>query len=181
MAERISETLQKKLSDRLSFYDDLGIQLFYRDRGATAVWHSEPKLEQAVMAHFSTPELQKEQTLPKPAGKPVVQKLAPPMSAVSPKIALPVTAGPSLFEAVDKIADDTLLKVREDLGECTRCKLHSTRHKIVFGDGGPRGHLVLSGKGRGAVEAGQGLRFVGGAGKVWTRRFEALGCRGKDG
>jgi hypothetical protein len=32
MAERISETLQKKLSGRLGFYEDLGIRLFYRDR-----------------------------------------------------------------------------------------------------------------------------------------------------
>ncbi len=95
MAERISETLQKKLSDRLSFYDDLGIQLFYRDRGATAVWHSEPQLEQAVMAHFSTPELQKEQTLTKPAGKPVLRATAPVATPLSPKIAsLPVAAGP---------------------------------------------------------------------------------------
>src|SRR5881392_3177166 len=173
MAERISETLQKKLSDRLSFYDDLGIQLFYRDRGATAVWHSEPQLEQAVMAHFSTPELQKEQTLTKPAGKPVLRATAPVATPLSPKIAsLPVAAGPSLFEAVDKIADDTLVKVREDLGECTRCKLHSTRHKIVFGDGNPKAQLVFVGEGPGADEDAQGLPFVGRAGKLLTQMID---------
>ena len=32
MADRISETLQQKISARLSFYEDIGIDLFYRDR-----------------------------------------------------------------------------------------------------------------------------------------------------
>src|SRR5207302_7369507 len=175
-----SETLQKKLSDRLNFYDDLGIQLFYRDRGAVAVPDSEPRAKPVAIAHFSTPELQKEQTLPKPAGKLVVQKLAPPMSAVSPKIALPVTAGPSLFEAAGKIVDDTLVKVREDLGECTRCKLHSTRHKIAFGDGNPKAQVVSVGEGPGADEDAQGLPFVGRAGKLLTQMIEAMGLQRKD-
>jgi len=159
MAERISETLQKKLSDRLSFYDDLGIQLFYRDRGAVAVSDTELQLEPHAVARLSTSELQKEVTLSKPAGKPVLRATAPVAAPVSPKIAsLPVAAGPSLFEAVDKIADDTLLKVREDLGECARCKLHSTRHKIVFGDGNPKARLVFVGEGPGADEDALGLQ-----------------------
>jgi len=181
MAERISETLQKKLSDRLNFYDDLGIQLLYRDRGATAVPHTEQQVEPAVMARFSTPKLQKEETLPKPAGKPALRVTAPVAAPVSSKIAsLPVVAGPSLFEAVDKIANDTLLKVREDLGECTRCKLHSTRHKIVFGDGNPKAQLVFVGEGPGADEDAQGLPFVGRAGKLLTQMIEAMGLQRKD-
>ncbi len=98
-----------------------------------------------------------------------------------PKIAsLPVVAGPSLFEAVEKIAGDTLLKVREDLGECTRCKLHSTRHKIVFGDGNPHAELVFVGEGPGADEDAQGLPFVGRAGKLLTQMIEAMGLQRKD-
>jgi DNA polymerase len=181
MAERISETLQKKLTDRLSFYDDLGIQLFYRDRGAAAAPDSERGLEPSSAARFSTPELQKEETLPKPAARPILQKAAPAMTPVTPKIpSLPVAAGPSLFEAVDRIADDTLLKVREDLGECTRCKLHSTRHKIVFGDGNPKAQLVFVGEGPGADEDAQGLPFVGRAGKLLTQMIEAMGLQRKD-
>jgi uracil-DNA glycosylase len=181
MAERISETLQKKLSDRLSFYDDLGIRLFYRDRGAVAVADTKSQLESPAIAHFSTPGLQKEETLPKPAGKPVLRVPAPIAAPVSPKIpTLPVAAGPSLFEAVDKIANDTLLKVREDLGECTRCKLHSTRHKIVFGDGNPKAQLVFVGEGPGADEDAQGLPFVGRAGKLLTQMIEAMGLQRKD-
>jgi uracil-DNA glycosylase family 4 len=181
MAERISETLQKKLSGRLGFYEDLGIRLFYRDRIAGVAPHVERRLETPATAHFSTLELQKEETLPKPAGKPALQKTAPVVAPVSPKIAsLPVVAGPSLFESVEKIADDTLLKIREDLGECTRCKLHGTRHKIVFGDGNPKAELVFVGEGPGADEDAQGLPFVGRAGKLLTQMIEAMGLQRKD-
>jgi uracil-DNA glycosylase family 4 len=179
MAERIPETLQKKLKDRLGFYEDIGIHLFYRERGTVAV--SDSELEPPATAHFSTIDLQKEATLPKPTGKPALQKAAPDVTPVSPKIPpLPVVAGPSLFEAVDKIVDDTLLKVREDLGECTRCKLHSTRHKIVFGDGNPKAELVFVGEGPGADEDAQGLPFVGRAGKLLTQMIEAMGLQRKD-
>jgi uracil-DNA glycosylase len=181
MAERISETLQKKISDRLGFYDDLGIHLFYRDRGATALLGSEQRLAPPAMAHFSTPNIQKEETLPKPAGKPTLRVTMPVVTPVSPKIPpLPVATGPSLFESVDRIVGDTLLKVREDLGECTRCKLHSTRHKIVFGDGNPKAELVFVGEGPGADEDAQGLPFVGRAGKLLTQMIEAMGLQRKD-
>jgi uracil-DNA glycosylase len=179
MAERISETLQRKISERLGFYEDLGIQLFYRDRGAVTV--SERQLESPVPTRSSPPNVQKEQILPKPAAKPAFQKNAQAVSSGSPKSAsLPVVAGPSLFEAADKIADDTLLKVREDLGECTRCKLHSTRHTIVFGDGNSKAELVFVGEGPGADEDAQGLPFVGRAGKLLTQMIEAMGLQRRD-
>jgi len=95
MAERISETLQKKLSGRLGFYEDLGIRLFYRDRIAGVAPDVERRMETPLTAHFSTPDIQKEVTLPKPAGKPALQKTAPVVAPVSPRIAsLPVIAGP---------------------------------------------------------------------------------------
>jgi uracil-DNA glycosylase len=181
MTERISETLQKKLSERLRFYEDLGIQLFYRDRGAVVASSSEHQLQQPAIAGFSTPNIQKEEPLPKPAGKSPLRVSTPVVTPVSPKLpSLPVAAGPSLFEVVDKIADDTLLKVREDLGECTRCKLHSTRHTIVFGDGNPKAELVFVGEGPGADEDTQGLPFVGRAGKLLTQMIEAMGLQRKD-
>jgi len=181
MAERITETLQKKLSGRLGFYEDLGIRLFYRDRIAGVASDVERRMETPATAHFSTLGIQKEETLPKPAGRPALQKTAPIVAPVSPRIAsLPVIAGPSLFESVEKIANDTLLKIREDLGECTRCKLHSTRHKIVFGDGNPKAELVFVGEGPGADEDAQGLPFVGRAGKLLTQMIEAMGLQRKD-
>ena len=33
MSERITESLQEKISERLHFYEDLGVRLFYKQRG----------------------------------------------------------------------------------------------------------------------------------------------------
>jgi DNA polymerase len=93
---------------------------------------------------------------------------------------LPVATGPSLFGAAGKIPGETLLKVREDLGECTRCKLHKTRNKIVFGDGSAKAQLVFVGEGPGADEDAQGLPFVGRAGKLLTQMIEAMGLQRSD-
>src|SRR5438045_5952333 len=73
-----------------------------------------------------------------------------------------------------------VVKVSKDLGECTGCKLHSTRHKIVFGDGNPKAQLVFVGEGPGADEDAQGLPFVGRAGKLLTQMIEAMGLQRKD-
>jgi len=162
MAERILEALQKKIMDRLHFYEDIGIRQFYRDRIA------ELRDSLPPVALSSLPDITGEMPLPKPVRKPELPKAALVTAAVAPKISplpLPVAAGPSLFESIDKIADDTLLKIREDLGECTRCKLHGTRHTIVFGDGNPKAELVFVGEGPGADEDAQGLPFVGRAGQ----------------
>ena len=181
MAELIPETLQKKLSSRLGFYEDLGIRLFYRERAVVAAPGIEQRLEPPATAHFAIPARRKEDPLPKPAGKPALPGTPPVVAPVSPKVAsLPVVAGPSLFESIEKIVGDSLLKTREDLGECTRCKLHSTRHKIVFGDGNPKAELVFVGEGPGADEDAQGLPFVGRAGKLLTQMIEAMGLRRED-
>jgi len=181
MAEPLSETLQNKLSARLGFYEDIGIRLFYRDRSSTAAPQSAQLLQPPAATRFSTPEIQKEDLLPKPAAKPSLPKTPPVVASMIPKfVPLPVVAGPSLFESMDKIAGDSLLKTRDDLGECTRCKLHKTRHTIVFGDGNPKAELVFVGEGPGADEDAQGLPFVGRAGKLLTQMIEAMGLQRKD-
>jgi len=173
MPERLPETLQQKLSDRLRYYEDIGIGRFYRDRGATLPPGTPATAAAAdVMPMIEEPSLPKRE--PKPAqavaASPALHKLEP----------LPVSSGPSLFEAVNKIENDTLPLIRENLGECTRCKLHKTRKKIVFGDGNPKAQLVFVGEGPGADEDAQGLPFVGRAGKLLTQMIEAMGLQRKD-
>jgi len=183
MAERIPELLQKKIADRLGFYEDIGIRQFYRNRGSDSSHGSEPRLDISTGVTHSNLIPREEATLPRPVRKLELPKPAPAAALATSKISLPplpVAAGPSLFEAVEKIADDTLLKIREDLGECTRCKLHSTRHRIVFGDGSPKAELVFVGEGPGADEDAQGLPFVGRAGKLLTQMIEAMGLHRKD-
>src|SRR5205807_9910843 len=75
---------------------------------------------------------------------------------------------------------DTLGIIQENLGECTRCRLHKQRNKIVFGAGNPRAELVFVGEGPGHDEDIQGLPFVGRAGKLLTQMIEAMGLQRED-
>jgi DNA polymerase len=181
MPDQIPDTLEKEISERLSFYQDLGIRLFYRDRRAGLPSVTGSRVELSANLNDSNVVSHEELTLPKPARKPELGKSALVGSSEIPKAApLPIASVPSLFEAVDKIVDDTILKIRSDLGECTRCKLHKTRRSIVFGDGNPKAELVFVGEGPGADEDAQGLPFVGRAGKLLTQMIEAMGLQRKD-
>ena len=174
MAEPISESLQKKIEARLRYHEDLGIRLFYCERCAARI--SDVSTAAPAMPASPIPVVE-ESSLPKSASKP---KLQPEKTPTPRRDILPPATGPSLFEVVDRVKDDTLLKIREDIGDCTRCKLHQGRHKIVFGDGNPRAELVFIGEGPGADEDMQGLPFVGRAGKLLTQMIEAMGLQRKD-
>ena len=67
---------------------------------------------------------------------------------------------------------DSLLKILEDIGECTRCPLHEGRTKLVFGVGDERAPLVFVGEGPGADEDAEGVPFVGRAGQLLTQMIE---------
>lgn len=167
MPESIPQSLQNKIEERLRYYEDLGIGLFYRDRAPSLA--AEP--EQPSVA------ISEESFLPRPPSK-----VAMPTSVESLPRSVPIKplSAPSLFEEIGKVTDDTLPKIREDLGDCTRCKLHKGRHKLVFGDGSATAQLVFVGEGPGADEDAQGLPFVGRAGKLLTQMIEAMGLQRKD-
>ena len=74
----------------------------------------------------------------------------------------------------------TLAEVREELGECTRCKLHRHRTQIVFGVGNPKASLVFVGEAPGADEDAQGEPFVGRAGQLLTKIIQAMGMQRED-
>lgn len=75
----------------------------------------------------------------------------------------------------------TLEAVREDIGDCTRCKLHTLgRRQIVFGVGHPNAELMFVGEGPGADEDVQGIPFVGRAGQLLTKMIEAMGFNRDD-
>ena len=79
-----------------------------------------------------------------------------------------------------KKMESELERVRLELGDCTRCKLHNTRKNIVFGDGNADASLVFVGEAPGADEDRQGLPFVGKAGKLLTKIIEAINMKRKD-
>jgi uracil-DNA glycosylase family 4 len=67
--------------------------------------------------------------------------------------------------------------VRAELGECRRCALHRTRHRLVFGEGNTKADLVFVGEAPGADEDAQGRPFVGRAGQLLTKIIEAMGLK----
>lgn len=68
----------------------------------------------------------------------------------------------------------------EVIGNCTRCKLHRGRNKLVFGTGSPDASVVFVGEGPGADEDRVGEPFVGAAGQLLTKMIEAMGLRRDD-
>jgi uracil-DNA glycosylase len=75
------------------------------------------------------------------------------------------------------VAAAGLALVREEIGDCQRCRLAGGRKNIVFGVGNPQAHLVFVGEAPGADEDQQGEPFVGKAGQLLTKMIEAMGYR----
>ncbi len=69
----------------------------------------------------------------------------------------------------------TLDTIREEMGDCRRCTLCSTRTNIVFGTGNPHASLLFVGEGPGREEDLQGKPFVGRAGQLLTKMIAAMG------
>ena len=68
----------------------------------------------------------------------------------------------------------TLKVIREELGDCTRCKLHAGRTNLVFGVGNPKADLMFVGEAPGRDEDLKGEPFVGRAGQLLTKIIEAI-------
>ena len=93
-------------------------------------------------------------------------------------------AGVSMFDQVEVAAGRTgaerLTLVQEELGDCTRCKLHATRTSLVFGVGNPNADLMFVGEAPGRDEDRQGIPFVGRAGQLLTNIIESIDLRRDD-
>jgi uracil-DNA glycosylase len=90
-----------------------------------------------------------------------------------PPAARPAPAKPAATGA--NVGATGLAVVREELGDCQRCKLAGKRTNIVFGVGNPEAALVFVGEAPGADEDRTGEPFVGAAGQLLTKMIEAMG------
>jgi uracil-DNA glycosylase family 4 len=70
--------------------------------------------------------------------------------------------------------------IREDIGDCTRCRLHKGRTNLVFGVGNVNADLMFIGEGPGADEDAQGEPFVGRAGQLLNNMISAMGIKRED-
>ncbi|MGH9684304.1 MAG: uracil-DNA glycosylase [Candidatus Acidiferrales bacterium] len=156
----------------LRYGEDLGIGPYYRDRVASG-GNGEASSAPAEAPGFKADGAK----TAAPANAAPAEAFAPATSKVGPSVVLGAT-GPSLFEIASRMEDDTLERIREDIGaDCTRCKLSKGRKNIVFGVGNPKAELVFIGEGPGHDEDVQGEPFVGRAGKLLTQMIEAMGLR----
>ena len=87
---------------------------------------------------------------------------------------LPYSAAKDAMHMPAHLKQTQLQAIREDIGDCQRCRLHSSRRNIVFGVGNPDAQLVFVGEAPGADEDVQGEPFVGKAGQLLTRIIEAI-------
>ena len=96
-----------------------------------------------------------------------------------------VMAGPGspLFDSSLPVIQDkpaALKIIREDIGDCTRCRLHKGRTNIVFGVGNVNADIMFAGEGPGADEDAQGEPFVGRAGQLLNNMISAMGIKRED-
>ncbi len=186
----MDDRLKEEIAAWLEFYRELGIEDFYRRQPGT-LW--KPETENSKSETLPSLESQ----IPEPGGRrtepvPILEPLIPSAEVQRSAFSLHCSVAPipnlkskvqnlSLFEALPPGRDrETLDQIREDLGDCQRCKLAKGRKHIVFGQGNPHAELVFIGEGPGADEDEQGLPFVGRAGQLLNRMLQLVGIKRED-
>jgi len=157
MPRSLDPQLKRALAERMRFYRELGIYDFYRRESARPNPYEIPQPEQ------------REEMTPAP-------RIA---------VAIPIEEedlfAPTKPEAGVTDPARALRLIREDLGDCTRCRLHKQgRKQIVFGVGSPKAELMFIGEAPGADEDEQGEPFVGRAGQLLNNMIKAMGIRRED-
>ena len=171
MPHTLDPDLRRALAERVRYCHEMGIYDFYR---------REPRNSEsaAVVESDDSSSTSQEQREEKQR-----EEMAARKSAVVAKVADENTLRIPTPHAEQKITDPVaaLKLIREDLGDCTRCKLHKQgRKQIVFGVGNPRAELMFVGEGPGADEDTQGEPFVGRAGQLLNNMIKAMGIRRED-
>jgi uracil-DNA glycosylase len=75
---------------------------------------------------------------------------------------------------------EQLVDLYKEVAKCTKCPLHETRAKTVFGAGNADAELMFVGEAPGAEEDRQGLPFVGRAGQLLNQMLEEIGLSRED-
>src|SRR5437660_10704469 len=169
MSRSLSPDLRNALSERLRYYLEIGIyDIYCRDAASPP---DSAETHALVDSIASPPELypeHREQMSPR--------KSAAVMAPLEVSTLEVLTAKPE-YGVADPVA--ALRIIREDLGDCTRCRLHKQgRKQIVFGVGNPNADLMFIGEAPGADEDQQGEPFVGRAGQLLNNMIKAMGlCR----
>lgn len=170
MPIELNPVQRRALAERLRYYHDLGIYDLYRRERSSAEDASSLTVATEAAESLSIPVPTQREEMPRKSAA-----IAPSAEA---NISEVLTTRPE-HGIADPVA--ALTFIREDLGDCTRCKLHKQgRKQIVFGVGNPRAELMFVGEGPGADEDAQGEPFVGRAGQLLNNMIKAMGLRRED-
>ena len=170
MARTLDPATREAVLERVRFYRDLGLTEFYRRPVDPAVLHIPPDLSAAQPEISNAPGVASETGESIPQREPQEDQPIPPRK--------PISVPPQIASAVPSADRASALQlIRDEIGDCTRCALHSGRNKIVFGDGSPSARLMFVGEGPGADEDAQGLPFVGKAGQLLNNMIAAMGLK----
>jgi DNA polymerase len=165
----MNQNTRSKIEAFVQYAEELGLGPYYIDRAQSSV----PAYEQSSAAIGAAASAAAAQSGSSPAPAASLSRPAAAAPSRGPVSLIQGSTGPSLFE--ERIENDSLQRIREDIGDCKRCKLHKARTNIVFGVGNPKAELVFVGEGPGHEEDIQGEPFVGRAGKLLTQMIEAMG------
>lgn len=72
---------------------------------------------------------------------------------------------------------DNYQELRKEALKCSRCQLREKANGVVMGEGNTDNNIMLIGEGPGATEDRQGRPFVGRAGKLMDKIFDAVGLK----
>ncbi len=175
MPSTLDPELRRALAERIRYYHELGIYDFYRRR---------PQLSQPTETKSAAGDAisglgsQSLSSQSEPRGEMAARKSTASATIAEDNVFEILTPKPE-HGVADPLA--ALKLIREDLGDCTRCKLHQQgRKQIVFGVGDPRAELMFVGEAPGADEDAQGEPFVGRAGQLLNNMIKAMGLRRED-
>ena len=170
MPRTLDPDLRRALAERVRYCHEMGIYDFYR-RG--------PRTSESVPVASAIAELDDLSSTFQELREEMPAKKSAAVAKVSNESSLPILISHEEQSVTDPVA--ALKLIREDLGDCTRCKLHKQgRKQIVFGVGNPSADLMFVGEGPGADEDMQGEPFVGRAGQLLNNMIKAMGIRRED-
>ena len=130
-----------------------------------------------------------------PPAPAVRQQASAPFQAPAAPPAKPPTAKPTIFAAAPSTfvfptepfaapvlsRSDKIVRLKtldeQSVSPCTKCRLHETRTRTVFGEGDPDAAIMFIGEGPGEIEDQVGRPFVDEAGQLLEKMINAMGLK----
>jgi DNA polymerase len=161
MVKVLDEQSRKAVAARVQYYRELGIYDLYRREVPEGVTFGGAVVREALAV--------------------VAETVAEDAAMEAGVVEAPVEVAD--FEQIAALLNDkagALRVIREEIGDCKRCKLCEARMNIVFGVGDVQARIMFVGEGPGADEDAQGEPFVGRAGQLLNNMITAMGIRRED-